>query len=255
MIRQTLALLPDYPAFPLPTLLGVAWAVIGGKKRSFRQDAMDCTRKLQMRILNPENMPQKGPGVVLVNHYYRPGFFAGWIALAVSAAVPVELVWMMTAAWTEGSTPWEWVKARCSVSLFPRLARVYSFIPMPPMPPRAHEVAARARAVRQFLAATRQMPPPVLAVAPEGMDPLGGQLMQPHRGVGRMLAKLAARGLRFYPVGVFEQDKALILHFGPVFQLSLSAGLGAEKIDQEAADSAMCAIAACLPSALRGAYR
>jgi hypothetical protein len=192
--------------------------------------------------------------VILVNHYHRPGFFAAWISLAVSAAVPEELVWVMSAAWTEAETLWTRLKAAASVPLYPRLARVYGFVSMPPMPPRPQETAARARAVRQFLAAARRTPPPLLAVAPEGQDPPGDRLMRPHPGVGRMLARLAEANCRFYPAGVYEEGDTFVVRFGPGYDLALAPGLRPAEIDRQAGDAAMRPIAALLPPGLRGGY-
>jgi 1-acyl-sn-glycerol-3-phosphate acyltransferase len=235
-------------------VLGVAWAVLSGGKRSLRQDALRCTHDLKIQVLGSQHIPQTGPGVVLVNHYYRPGFSAAWIGLSVSAVITVELVWVMSAAWTEANTMLTRLKAAASVPLYPRLARVYGLISMPPMPPRPHEVAARARAVRQILTVARQTPPALLAIAPEGQDPPGGVLMKPPSGVGRMLAKLSDSAGRFYPVGVYEQDETVILHFGPSFPLILPGGLNTDEKDIRAAEMAMRTIAALLPHDLRGVY-
>jgi 1-acyl-sn-glycerol-3-phosphate acyltransferase len=113
---------------------------------------------------------------------------------------------VMTAAWTPAGTAWSRLQAAASVRLFPRLASLYGFIPMPPMPPRPFEAAARAQAVRQVLSAVRRSPPPLLAISPEGQDTPGGALMRPHPGVGRMLAHLAKSGYPFHPVGVHESE-------------------------------------------------
>jgi hypothetical protein len=246
--------MPETPPFPLRVVLGATWAVLSGGKRSLRQDALYCTRRLPIKVLGAGHVPESGPGVVLMNHYYRPGFFAAWMTLVVSSVIPEELVWVITAAWTEGNTPWTRLKAAASVPLFPRLARVYNLISMPPMPPRPHETAARARAVRMILAAARRSPAPLLAIAPEGQDPPGGVLMQPPPGVGRMLARLAQAGCRFYPLGIYEQGEEIVTNFGPGFQLSLPGGLSPDEIDRQAADQVMCAIAALLPPGLRGEY-
>lgn len=246
--------MPEYPAFPFSLVLGAAWSLLRGSRRSFRRDALRCICNLSLKILGVEHIPQSGPGVVLVNHYYRPGFFAGWIALALSAAIPTELIWVMTAAWTEAGTLGSRLRAALSVPLFPRVARMYGFIPMPPMPPRPHEVAARAQAVRRILAAASQIPPPLLAFAPEGMDPPGGVLMRPPSGVGRLLAKLAQQNLRFYPVGVYEDEMFLTARFGASFCLKSPAGLSVDELDRQVADTAMEAIAVLLPPALRGVY-
>lgn len=246
--------MPEMPSFPWQTALGAAAALISGGKRSLHRDALRCTRAVRIEVVGDEHIPQAGPGVILVNHYFRPGFSAAWIGMIVSAVIPIELVWVMSAAWTEAQTLETRIKAAISVPLYPRLARVYGLISMPPMPPRPHEVDARARAVRQILAVARRRPPALLAMAPEGQDPPGGVLMRPPSGVGRMLAILAGYGHRFYPVGIYEQGEAVVLHFGPAFHLSLPEGLRSDQIDRQAADEAMQAIAALLPPGLRGVY-
>lgn len=252
---NTRSTLPEYPAFPPGTILGLTWALLSGQQRSFRQDALACTHKLRLVALGKQHIPQVGPGVLLVNHYYRPAFFAAWIALAVSACVPQELNWVMTAAWTATFTTWSQVKASLSTFLFPRLAQVYHFIPMPPMPPRPQEVVARAQAVRQILAVARHNPPPLLAIAPEGMDPQHGRgLIQPPPGVGRMLVKLAHAGCHFYPVGVFEDEDALVVNFGPGFSLPSTVGLAVEEVDRLVTEHVMCVIATQLPIEIRGKY-
>jgi hypothetical protein len=204
--------------------------------------------------MGAENLTQVRPGVIVVNHYYRPGFSGLWITLIVSAVLQEELVWVMSAAWTEANTAWSRIKAAASVPLFPRLARVYGLITMPPMPPRRHETAARAWSVRKILATARQRPAPLIAIAPEGQDPIDGILMQPPPGAGRMLFKLAQLGVRFYPVGIYEQGEEMVTSFGPSFHLILPEGLSPDEIDCQAANKVMRAIAMQLPPSLRGVY-
>lgn len=254
MQKLSLNMWPEYPSVPLDFIVKLAWAALWQDKRSFHHDALRLTRSLPMKLLGTENIPHHGPGVVLVNHYHRPGFFAPWIALALSAIVPVDLVWTMTAAWTDANTYWERAKSMLSSHMFPRLAEVYSFIPMPPMPPRPNETYARARAVRQLLSAVRHQPSILLAVAPEGQDPAGSELMRPHPGVGRMLVQLENLGCRFHPAGVYEDKQELVLDFGPAFSIALSQGLPSGEIDHQAADMAMRAVSARLPEYLRGVY-
>ena len=246
--------MPELPRFPPRVVLGVVWDLLKGGKRSLHQDALSCTSRLNIRVLGAENTPPSQPGVIVVNHYYRPGFSGLWITLIVSAVLQEELVWVMSAAWTEANTAWSRIKAAASVPLFPRLARVYGLITMPPMPPRPHETTARACSVRKILATARQRPAPLIAIAPEGQDPIDGVLMRPPPGAGRMLFKLAHLGLRFYPVGIYEQGEEMITSFGPSFHLVLSEGLRPDEIDCQAASKVMRAIAMQLPPSLRGVY-
>jgi len=245
---------PTYPPYPWTVFLQVAWTALCGGRRSFRRDALRCTSGLALEVRGAENIPQAGPAVVVVNHYHRPGFGAQWIALAVSSVTPVEIHWAMTGAWTDkgdlGAASRTWV----SPFFLPRLARVYGFTSMPPMPPHPHEVGARAEAVRHFLQAARRTPAPILGVSPEGQDNPAGGLMRPHPGVGRMLALLAGMGYSFIPVGVREDAAALLLVFGPPLHLDLPGGRSVEQRDRQTSDRVMEAIAALLPAELRGPY-
>ena len=94
----------NYPEYSLPFRLipGLIASLLLGHPRSFQADARLCTGRLcpPLSIQGEENIPGSGPCVLTVNHYHRPGFGAWWISLAVSAVVPRELHWVMTAEWT-----------------------------------------------------------------------------------------------------------------------------------------------------------
>lgn len=241
---------PVYPALPIRLILAAAGAALTGRHRSLQQDARWWARHLPVEVRNGENLPHQGPAALVMNHYHRPGFQAWWFAMALAAAAPVEMHWTMTAAWTDDGTPGARWRAFLSPHFLPRLAKVYGFTSMPPMPPRPHEVSARAAAVRQFLSAARRNPPPVLALAPEGQDSPNGGLMRPHPGVGRLLAILNDLGFVFIPAGVFETDH-LVLSVGSPFQIALP---DLRSRDRDAADCVMQHIAALLPAGLQNSY-
>lgn len=224
-------------------------------QRSFRQDALRLNADLPLRIQGAENIPQAGPALIVMNHYHRPGFQAFWISLAISAVVPAEIHWTMTGAWTNDGTPGAWLRALLSPLFLPRLARLYGFTSMPPMPPRPFETVARAAAVRHLLRAARQKPAPIWGLAPEGQDNLLGGLMRPHPGVGRLMALIAEMGCPIIPVGVFENELHLCLNFGQGFQLAVPPGLTTTELDQCAADQVMRSIARLLPGEQRGCYQ
>ena len=69
-----------------------------------------------------------------------------------------------------------------------------------------------------------------------------------------MLFKLAQLGVRFYPVGIYEQGEEMVTSFGPSFHLILPEGLSPDEIDCQAANKVMRAIAMQLPPSLRGVY-
>jgi 1-acyl-sn-glycerol-3-phosphate acyltransferase len=234
----------------------VLWSVACKKQRSFRQDATRALALLRfpIRVEGRENILSCGPAVVVTNHYSRPGFGAWWIALAISAQVPAEIHWGMTAAWTFGGTITTWVLAEISRRLFPRIAGIYGFTAMPPMPPRPFEQAARAQAVRRMLAVAKSQPPPIFGMAPEGQDTPGGVLMRPHPGVGRFLYHLARLDYPFYPAGVHEETDSLCVSFGPPLRLELPSSLTGEEIDRCGSHRVMQAIARQLPAGLRGEF-
>jgi 1-acyl-sn-glycerol-3-phosphate acyltransferase len=247
-----------YPRYPLPWKVapGVLMSAMRGRKRSFRADALRCLAQGQpdIRVTGGENIPTSAPALLAFNHYSRPGFQAYWIALAVSATVPVEMHWTMTAAWTSDGSFKSDVLAEVSRRLFPRLARLYAFTVMPPMPPRPFEAEARARAVRQVLAVARGYPPSALALAPEGRDIPGGRLGRPPTGAGRFLILLSQLGYPLYPLGVYEADGRLCLNFGPPDDLKIPRNLSRGQSDDYASEAVMCLIARLLPEALRGEF-
>jgi hypothetical protein len=176
----------------------------------------------------------------------RAGFRAWWLAIALTAAVGRELHWPMTSAWTYPD-PWrsrlitpltEWVLAR--------LAHMYGFTLMPPMPPRVRDVAARASAVRRILRLARTAKPSI-AMAPEGMDSPDGRLRPLPEGAGRFIGLLAAAGYILVPVGVYEEGDVFVLRFGDPFLLQTKEP-GAR--DREAGRIVMGKIGELLPEKL-----
>ena len=208
---------------------GIVWAALSLRPRSFAGDARLAVAGLRppLQVLGRENIPAQGPCLVTCNHYSRPGFAAWWVALAITAAVAdqrahdadAEIHWVMTAAWTFPESPWRHrLLTPLSRWAFKRVAKVYGFVSMPPMPPDPREVEARALAVRRTVHLARRLAPQggMLALAPEGMDTAGG-LGQPPAGAGRFVALLVGTGMPVLPVGVAESAGRLCAAFGPPF--------------------------------------
>jgi len=131
-------------------------------------------------VLGAEAIPQKGPCLVTFNHYYRPGFNAWWMALALAATIPVEVHFVMTG---ELTFPGKWyapLGMTGSRWLLRRFSHIYGFTTMPPMPPRPKDLEARTRSVRRMLAFARSHPQAILGVAPEGGDQ-PGECLTGHR--------------------------------------------------------------------------
>jgi hypothetical protein len=244
----------DVPKYQLPSgvVAGLAFTTLCGGARSFRDDAVRCIERLKppLQVFGREYIPVAGPLVITVNHYSRPGFGAWWIALAVAAAVPQEMHWVITGELLYLGK----LLSPLSRWALARIARSYGFTSMPPMPPRPVEAEARARAVRQVLAIMKEDRKAVLGLAPEGMDHQGGRLAIPVPGAGRFALLLEGLGCAFLPVGAYEAEGAFCLRFGPAYRLHLPAEGSSREKGRAAARILMGKIAAQLPLALRGEF-
>jgi len=237
---------------PLSTVLPLAFDVLVGRKRSFREDALACVKGVSppLRVLGREHIPLAGPCVVTVNHYTRSGFGAEWIALGIAAAVPLEMHWVVTGELLYLGK----LLSPISRWALGRIGNTFGFTTMPPMPPRPADVPARARSVKQVLRHMKQTGNAILGLAPEGADQSGGQLSLPPAGVGRFALLLGDLGCGFVPVGAYEADGAFCLGFGPTYQLKLLPALSTEEKDRQAAKIIMERIAVLLPEHLRGEF-
>jgi hypothetical protein len=193
-----------------------------------------------------------GPCLVTVNHYSRPGFRAWWIALGISAVIPAEVHWVVTAAWTFPGRWWRRYATPLSGWVLRQAASVYGFTSTPPMPPEPHEYAQRAWAVRRVLSYAHQAERPLIGLAPEGRDFPDGRLGPPPPGAGRFIQLLADAGLQILPVGAYEADGSFCLRFGPPYALQVPSGLSAAQRDAYASQVVMQQIAEQL---CRGAGR
>ncbi len=248
----------DYPAYSYPPDLfaSVARDIILLRHRDFHQDAKACIENLNplLQVLGKENIPQHGPCVLTVNHYHRAGFGAQWIALAVAGTVPGPTHWVMTGEFTYPGKWYEPFGALVSRILLKRIACIYGFTNMPPMPPRPKDVEERAASVREVLEYVRFAKELILGLAPEGYDPPDGVLTRPASGVGRFGLLLSKAGLKFIPIGAYEADGCFYLHFGEGYELSVGSSLSADEKDDRATHIMMENIAPLLPSHLRGEF-
>lgn len=245
----------DY-RIPTAVMLSIAWSWLWLRRRIFSDDARAI---LAARLPAPEykgleNIPASGACLVTFNHYYRPGFNVMFLAMALAAVLPPQAGFVMTGELTYPGRWYAPLGMPASRSVLKRLARLYGFISMPPMPPRARDVAARAASVRATLTWLEETSEPLLILAPEGGDQPGGRLTRPPAGVGRFISLLAARGLKILPAAGWEQADRLCVRFGQPYTLALSAMTGKNELDRAASDLVMRAIAALLPENLRGDY-
>jgi hypothetical protein len=247
-----------YPRYTYPPLgfFRLAPNVLFGGQRSFRRDGQLCIAQLKppLRVLGVENIPQGGPCLITFNHYYRPGFDAWWMALALAATLPVDIHFVMTG---ELTWPGKWyapLGMAGSRWLLRRLSKIYGFTTTPPMPPRPKDVEARAKSVREFLSYARKHPQAMLGLAPEGGDQPGGVLNWPASGAGRFVLLLAEQGFPVLPVGAYEEAGEFCLRFGALYRFQVPRGLAPDEKDRCAAQTVMSGIAAQLPPRLRGDF-
>lgn len=246
---------PKY-SYPRNTIAGLVCDAILLRYRVFRKDAVACIRELKppLHVLGQENIPQRGPCAVTVNHYCREGFAAQWIALAIAATVPVDMHWVMTGELTYPGRWYAPLGMVLSKFALHRIARVYGFTPMSPMPPRQKDMEERAASVRKVLEVVRHAKDPILGLAPEGGDSADGKLARPASGVGRFGLLLSNAGLRFIPVGVYEEGGVFIVRFGELYVLKVKSGLSPEDKDFQATQLIMRNIAKLLPENLKGEF-
>jgi hypothetical protein len=247
-----------YPAYsyPLMTIAELVRDVVVLRSRVFQEDANACISRLvpPLRLIGQENIPMNGRYVITVNHYYRRGFAAQWLAIAISSVIHFNVHWMITG---ELTYPGKWYApfgTAASRFILKRGARIYGFTTMPPMPPRPRDVDARAASVRKVLEYVRETKDAVVGFAPEGGDQMGGRLSMPAPGVGRFALLLAAQGFRFEPVGIYESDGELCLNFGRTYDLVVERNISPVEKDKRAARRMMENIAILLPLHLRGEF-
>jgi len=241
--------------------LFLCWDVLRGKSRSFGADAAKLLRFLrpQPEIEHAHLIPSEGPFVAVTNHYCRQGLGAWWSVLVIGQAIARwrpelgEVRWVMTNQWTYQDPIRSRLVTPLTRWLFRRIARVYGFIPMPPMPPHPLQVEERAQAVRRALALAQGGA--IIGLAPEGRESGDGSLLDPPVGAGRFLLLLAKAGLPILPVGVAERDGTLTASFGEPFVLDGQPGLKKPQQDQRASETVMAAIGKLLPADLWGVYR
>jgi len=196
-------------------------ASLRGEQRSFRSDAIAEIDKLSppLKVIGKAKIP--GPCVITVNHYTRPGFQAWWLALGVSAALEVELHWIVTSAWRYADQLRSWTITPVSTWILKRTAAVYDFTRMPPMPPRPEEAGLRAQAVLEIVRYARKADCPVIGLAPEGGDfSSPGEVTELPPGLGRLMLHLAGVGMAVLPVGAFEANGQFCLNFGQAYHLT-----------------------------------
>src|SRR5512139_2535697 len=99
-------MVPGYE-IPRKLIIQIAWAALAGRRRDFHADARKYIDSLSppLCVLGTGNIPVHGPGLIVMNHYHRPGFNVWWLSMAITAQLPMPHTWMMSAEWT---APGKW---------------------------------------------------------------------------------------------------------------------------------------------------
>jgi hypothetical protein len=207
------------------------------------------------RVEDVDCLPCAGPALITCNHYCRPGHIGAWwgTSLVFTAAASQrgqDPAWMITSEWYYLDRLRSATITPVSRWAFTRAARAWGLLPMPPD---ARDLAGRAAAVRHALTAARQLfaEGGALGIAPEGEGET--VLLEPPRGAGRFLARLA-RDAIVVPVGICEEGGRLTARFGPPYRLNERPGEDKRVADDRIKTEVMTAIAALLPNAMRGRY-
>lgn len=254
-----------WPNYPLPIGLGarLAIAIMLRKHINFAQQARSYSSRLgpQIVTVGTQNIPRTGPCLITINHYSRTGFRSWWLAISVSAAVPVDIRWIITNAWTFPDKVQARFLTPITDALFPQIAWCLDFSTMPPMPPRPQDLERRSQGVRSVLHDTRRIleigegDQLMIGLAPEGGDTPGGALAPPPPGAGRFIEQLARMGLVIVPVGIYEESGRLCLNFGAGYNLSVPSGISKHERDRDVSWLVMEQIATLVPEQLGYRYR
>ncbi len=224
---------PRYPSI-IPTALAVIGSRMLGHKRSFHTDAVRLAGRNHslLKIEGAEHIPSSGGALIVVNHYARPGYSSAWNALALAAATPREITFVMSDAWAFEGNLLGFLLRPVMRAFLAGISAVYGFLSMPSMAPRFNDAQSRAKAVRRVIRFVRAHPDAVIGLAPEGQDsPPGGVGLAPAGG-GKFMLQLNRMGLPVVPAAVAEKAGQLTLKFGEAFELMLDPGLPAVQVDE-----------------------
>jgi len=233
---------------PAITFLQFARAIVFKRTRSFHHDASRLATLLNVKVYGSEWVPTTGPILLTNNHYFRPGYGIWNVIIALSAVIVPEVHWITTNMLTFPGQQRGVLLRPLSHYFLSQVARIYSFSTMPPMPPDPSQVEERALAIRRVMDfVDKATSPVIMGLSPEGQDFPEGRLGWPPPGSGRFIFHLIRKGLLVVPVGVFEENGCLTLHFGPPYRPEVANNSTAQDIDREVRRSIMSHLASLVP--------
>ncbi len=244
----------------LPPLIRVLFGV----RSSLSRDAACLLEHYQPapRVLNAHNIPVDSSFLVVINHYDRPGLGAWWGVAPILTTIaarrtrePREVHFMMAREWHFSGIIHR-IKQPLTRWLFGQFAKTYDCIGLPPALDLDEYRGQGASAIHHALTLTRQNPPELIGVSPEGNTGKNLGLCQPPRGAGLLLMLLTHDTIPILPVGIFEDDEQIInVNFGKPFHIAVPHRLSKTQRDREAARQVMVQIGKLLPERMWGVYR
>ncbi len=212
------------------------------------------THLTDFTIEGESNLSKSSPCLIVVNHYYHPGFNALWIAVAITSILHQDIRWLITDAWTFPGRKAQRILRKISHFVLLQIASVYQFFPMPPNPPEPDFSTSAALSIRKLFRAAQTNPQPWLALAPEGRDFANGVLGMPTKGTGTVIAELSKRGYSIQPVGFFLENGVFHIVFGKAYHLILMSSFNRHQEDSFVSKKIMQSIAQLLPVELQGTF-
>ena len=252
--------------YPFPRWQALALGLellVFGRRRSFAAEGARALRALplQPQVAGLEHLPTRGPLLLVMNHYERPGLWTFWSTLLTSQAVrqrrgrQAEVHWLITAetrGTRYGPLPVPGALIRWVIG---RVAQGYGLITLPAAP---EATTDRATALRATLRALRSDDERlhIVGLLPEGAG--SPVLREALPGTGELLLLATRAGAAIVPVGVAERPEhgwALTATVGTPLDLTLPQEITRAGRDQWARTVVMQSIARLLPRDVQGFYR
>jgi hypothetical protein len=224
--------------------------------RSFHEDGLRIVNINNIKVLHPENIPGGENSFLLtINHYSHPGMGVWNGIFALSSLITFNINWIITSTLTFPNQNKGILLRPLSQVFLRKVAKVYGFIPMPPMPPDPSQVVERALAIRTVMSLVNKPNKPIIiGLSPEGQDFPGSCLGWPPSGSGRFILQLARKGLMIVPIGIYEEGNNLYLNFGEEYHLDKFSAISSRDTDREVSSLVMSHIAALLPQKMWGDF-
>jgi len=203
-------------------------------------------------VKGAEHLARDRRQVIVGNHYQRPGLWMGWSAMLLGRAVfehtGANVHWVAITQWRDyrlGILP---VPPLVTQAIFARFYETFGFLGMAP---EYASVGERAASVRHLLEVSRSGE--VVGIFPEGDVGPTPALIQAVPGTGALLLRLAGRA-DIVPAAVYDGESSVEIRFGAAVDLEAVRHLPQESRDDEARGLVMKAVAALLPTRLKGVY-